>query len=107
MIVVSDLYFVIYIVGMERGLQKEIVEYLRPKGAESIAVFGSYARGDEDEDSDIDILVEFSDSVSLKDLVKFERELGEILGIDVDLVTSDSLSPYIVDRVEEEQVVLA
>ncbi len=53
-------------------------------GAVNIRVFGSLARGVADERSDVDFLVDFQDGCTLLDLVRLERELGELLGVGVD-----------------------
>jgi predicted nucleotidyltransferase len=59
----------------------------------SLSVFGSMARGDASEHSDVDILVEFERPVGLFDLARLRRHLVEILGRPVDLGTSASLRP--------------
>ena len=61
----------------------------------SLKIFGSVARGEERPDSDIDILVKFTQPVSLLTLIRMEREMSNLLGRKVDLVTEDGLSPYI------------
>jgi uncharacterized protein len=71
-----------------------------------LRVFGSAARGEDTAESDIDLLVEFTESKSLLDLVRIEREFEEALGRKVDLVTTASLSPYLRDRVVREAQVL-
>ena len=58
-------------------------------------VFGSVARGEARPTSDVDILIKFAKPKSLLDIVRLERELGALLGREVDLVTEASLSPYI------------
>lgn len=68
-----------------------IINYLKGYKPEYIGIFGSFARNDEDSNSDIDILVRFSDSYSLLQLIRIENELSEKLGIKVDLVTEGSL----------------
>ena len=68
-----------------------IINYLKPFGPEKIGIFGSYARKEDTADSDIDILVKFRDTITLLQLVQIERELSEILGRKVDLVTEASL----------------
>jgi len=60
-----------------------------------IAVFGSYAAGTSNVKSDLDLLVSFRNSVSLVDLVRIERKMSEQLGLKVDLVTENSMSPKI------------
>jgi predicted nucleotidyltransferase len=78
--------------------------------AKMVAVFGSYARGDETLDSDIDILVELKqpDERPLLGLQWFglEMELGQILGREVELVSVEGLNPYIQSYVEQDKVIL-
>jgi predicted nucleotidyltransferase len=57
----------------------------------TIAVFGSVARGDEREDSDIDFLVEFEPGSSLFDLLHLQDELADLLGAPVDVVSAGGL----------------
>ena len=71
-----------------------------------LRVFGSAARGEDTEESDIDLLVEFTEPKSLLDLVGLEQEFEEALGRKVDLVTTGSLSPYLRDQVLREAQVL-
>ena len=85
---------------------KKVVEMLKRHGAKEIKIFGSYVRDEAREDSDLDILVEFSERKSLLDLVGIEQELEEALGIKVDLLTRKSISPYLIDRIEKEAVVV-
>ena len=65
----------------------------------SLKVFGSVARGDVHERSDIDLLVQFVHPVSLLTLVRLERELSTLFGRKVDLVTEQAISPYIREAV--------
>ena len=65
----------------------------------SLKVFGSVARCEEREDSNIDILVRFVHPVSLLTLIRFERELSALFGQKVDLVIEQGLSPHIRDAV--------
>lgn len=67
-----------------------------------LGVFGSYARGDYDNQSDIDLLVRFSKQKSLLDLVRIERLFATQLGKSVDLITEASVSPYLKDRIQSE-----
>ena len=71
-----------------------------------LGIFGSYARGEQQSDSDLDVLVAFEGPVTLFDLVRLENELTDELGIDVDLVTKDSLHPRIESRVTDDLVVV-
>jgi len=81
---------------------EKIVSLLKSHGVRTVAVFGSYVRGEEKPGSDIDIMVEFSERKSLLQLVRIERELSEELGIKVDLLTEKSISPYLIDTIKRE-----
>jgi len=85
---------------------EKIIKFLKNEGAKRISVFGSYVRGEEKRKSDIDIIVEFSERKSLLELVRIERELSEFLGIKVDLLTEQSISPYLIDSIRKEMEVI-
>ncbi|RLI30838.1 nucleotidyltransferase [Candidatus Bathyarchaeota archaeon] len=88
-----------------------VIETLRRHGKEirerfsvrRMGVFGSYARGDQREGSDVDILVEF-DKPTFDNFMDLSIYLKDLLGKEVDLVTPNSLSPYIRPMVEKEVV---
>lgn len=84
-------------------LNQSLLEALcRKHDVARLRVFGSVARGDDVPESDLDLLVEFTRSKSLLDLVGIEHEFEEALGRKVDLVTPAALSPYIRDEVLRE-----
>nr|QNO51641.1 hypothetical protein JFJFMGFI_00040 [Methanosarcinales archaeon ANME-1 ERB6] len=87
-------------------LFKKIVSILARYRVKKIAIFGSYARGEAKPESDVDILVEFSERKSLLDLVGIEQELSEALGVKADLLTEKSISPYLIDRIKSEMEVI-
>ena len=68
-----------------------ILSHLKGFDPIKVGIFGSYARGDNKQGSDIDILVEFKEAPSLLTLIKLENDLSEILGFKVDLVTTGAL----------------
>lgn len=70
------------------------------------AIFGSFARGEVKEESDLDILVEFKGEKSLLDLVALKMELEEVLGREVDVLTYNSLHPFLREIVLKEQVAI-
>ena len=70
----------------------------------SISVFGSYLRGEIKKNSDLDVLVEFSETIDLFEFIKLENYLADILGCKVDLVMKDALKPRIRDRILLEAV---
>lgn len=88
------------------NLRKKITSILKKQDAKTIAIFGSYARGEETTTSDIDIIVEFTKRKSLLDIIRIERILTETLGIKVDLLTKQSISPYLIDTIQKEMEVI-
>jgi predicted nucleotidyltransferase len=68
-----------------------------------IGIFGSYVRGEESEESDIDILVEFSEPIGWE-FIDVKEFLEEILGREVDLVTVKALKPQIKESIMKEVV---
>ncbi len=77
----------------------EKLAYFKPK---KLGVFGSYARGENTNLSDLDLLVKFGIRISLLDLIKLEQDLSESLGVKVDLVTEGALSQYIKPHIEKD-----
>ena len=74
----------------------------------SLSLFGSIAREEGTHDSDLDLLVSFSQPVTLLQMVTFERELSAALEVKVDLVTEASLSPHLRKQIlKERQLVYA
>jgi len=73
-------------------------------GARNIRIFGSIVRGEDGEDSDVDLLVDMDDDRSLLDLVAVERELGKLLNRKVDVVVDGGVSPYLRDRICAEAI---
>lgn len=80
--------------------------HLLKQNAEKIGICGSYARKEQSTGSDLDILVSFSDRKSLLDLVRIERELSELIGVKVDLLTENSISPLIRNRIKQEEQII-
>ena len=79
--------------------------YIRKKyNVRTLGLFGSYARGDQKNRSDVDILVEFEEPIGLLEFVALERELNELVDEKVDLVMKTALKPRIGKRILEEVV---
>lgn len=72
----------------------------------SIALFGSYVRGQQDEDSDLDLLVEFFSPVSLLHIVSLENYLTDLLDVQVDIVPRKSIRAELRTAILEEAVPL-
>jgi len=70
---------------------QKIIDYLIKYDPAKIGIFGSYSRNENNTDSDIDIFINLKQTISLLQLVRIERELSEILGIKVDLMTEGAL----------------
>jgi len=87
-------------------VKAKLVPVLRRSGVKRAAIFGSFVRGEQEEGSDLDVLVEFEGGKSLLDLVGLKMELEEVLGRKVDLLTYNSLHPLLRDRILEEQRVI-
>jgi hypothetical protein len=86
--------------------RERVEEICRRNDIDTLLLFGSVARGEETEESDVDLLVRFARPKSLLDLVRIEREFSEALGRRVDLLTEGSLSPYLRERILGEAAVL-
>jgi|SRR3989344_1523509 len=72
-----------------------ITSILRQNDVEFAGLFGSFARGDERPDSDVDILIRYGKEKSLLDLIGLEQELAAVLQRKVDVVTEDAVNKYI------------
>lgn len=86
------------------AIKPKIAEILLKHGVKRAAFFGSLARGDAEEKSDIDILVDLAADKSLLDLVAIKLEIEDLLGISVDVLTYKSLLPAIKEVVLKEQL---
>ncbi|MBO0980113.1 helix-turn-helix domain-containing protein [Microbacterium sp. SD291] len=85
---------------------EELRRALRPLGAQRIRVFGSVARGDDSDSSDIDLVVDVPPATGIFGLLRMQREAEAVLGRSVDLVPNDGLRPAVAAAIEREGVVL-
>jgi predicted nucleotidyltransferase len=85
---------------------EKLIEICQQNDVAMIGVFGSMARGEATEDSDVDLLVKFSKGKSLLTLVRLEREISTALDRKVDLLTEAAISPYLRDRIRRELKVI-
>lgn len=72
----------------------------------SLGLFGSYVRHEQTPDSDLDILVTFSETPGLLQFVALENHLSDLLGVQVDLIMRDALKPHIGQRILREVVLV-
>lgn len=86
--------------------RNEILQLAHKYGARNVRIFGSVARGDSREDSDIDVLVDLESGRSLFDLGGLLMDLENLLGCRVDVVTAKGLRERIRSQVLKESVPL-
>jgi len=89
-----------------KSKRNEILAIAARHGARNVRVFGSVARGEADEASDIDLIVEFEPGRSLLDHAGLWLELQELLGCKVDVVSERGIKPRLRERVLKEAVPL-
>lgn len=77
-------------------------EILKKYKVNRIGIFGSVVRGKTKKGSDVDLLVEFEDMIDLFDFVHLNDEVQQILKRKVDLVTPDTIKPYIKSKIMKE-----
>jgi predicted nucleotidyltransferase len=86
-----------------KDLEKKLAEICRKNGITFMAIFGSFARGEQNRKSDIDIAIEFEQNSekSLLDLIRIENELRKVFKRKVDLGIFSSLNSYIIEDVKK------
>ncbi|HEX6797208.1 MAG TPA: nucleotidyltransferase family protein [Ktedonobacterales bacterium] len=83
---------------------QQMREILLRHGVTWAGIFGSFARGEADETSDVDLLVEVPRGTTLLDMAGLGIELEEALGRSVDLVTYESIHPRMRERILRDEV---
>jgi len=87
------------------SLLKENKKLLREKyKIKEIGIFGSYVRGEEESDSDIDILIDKEETIGLLKLANLQNYLSRLLGIPVDLVIKKKIHPHISENISNEVI---
>jgi len=89
-----------------KNYREDILEIAERHNAPNIRVFGSVARGEADEDSDVDFLIDVSSKQSIFDVIRLIRALSELLGCKVDVAQSTVLHPMMRDEVLKEAIPL-
>jgi predicted nucleotidyltransferase/DNA-binding XRE family transcriptional regulator len=104
--------------GLQRGLpdtpagrrlrrhRRAIVDAAERRGATNVRVFGSVARGQDTDSSDVDLLVDLADDVGIVGLIGLQRELAEILRRRVDVVPAANLKADLARQVLAEAIPL-
>ena len=91
--------------GIE-DIKEKLIPVLRNYHVKKAGLFGSAARGELREDSDIDILIELEDDLSLLDFVRIKLKIEDTLNRKVDLVEYSTLKPLLKDQILKEQVAI-
>jgi len=89
---------------IEKIIEREKEELLRGYKIKNIGIFGSYAKNTAKEKSDIDLIVEFEEPVSLLGVIKAENYLTELLGIRVDLVPKEDIRKELKETILKEVI---
>jgi len=89
---------------IQKSLSREKPKLYDQYRVNRVGVFGSYVRGDQRPDSDLDVLVNYEETPNLIRLIELEFYLTEITGIKVDLVTEKGLKPQLRNRIINEVV---
>ncbi len=85
-------------------IKKKITPTLKERGVIKAGIFGSYARGEQNKNSDIDILIETKKGFSLIDLIRLEFLLKDLLKKEVDLLTYKGIHPLLKNRILKEEI---
>ncbi|MDX9706854.1 MAG: nucleotidyltransferase family protein [Azospira sp.] len=86
--------------------REEIIALAARHKAGHVRVFGSVARGEASENSDVDLLVSFAPGASLFDLIDLKEDAEQLLGTSVDIVSEGGISPFLEQRILSEAVEL-
>lgn len=86
------------------SIKQLIVPVLKKYNIKRAGIFGSYAKGDATNASDIDILVELNNKISLLEFVKIKLDLEDILNKKVDLVEYRAVKPRLKDKILSEEM---
>ncbi|KOR38040.1 DNA polymerase beta [Planktothricoides sp. SR001] len=82
--------------------QKQIIQ--EKYHVSELGIFGSYVRGEDTEDSDVEILIDYDEAPTLIELIELEDYLSDLLDLKVDVVTKNSLKPPTKERILLEAV---
>jgi len=89
-----------------KQLQKQIVPILKKSQVKKAAIFGSFARGEANKKSDIDILIQFQGKKDLFDLIELKLKIEDQLKRKIHILTYNSLHPLLKDRILKEQILI-
>lgn len=89
-----------------RRHRQRLLEIAARYGVTNVRVFGSVARGEDGDGSDIDLLVDLPARITLFTLARLQEELSDLLGVPVDLVPASGLKPHVRPAAERDAIPL-
>jgi uncharacterized protein len=92
--------------SLSKKEKQQILNIAQTHGAKRVMLFGSYARGEVGPESDLDILVELAPTRTLLDIVAIKQDVEDLLGMRVDVVTTEGVSPHLKKNILQEAVLL-
>jgi|SRR5690554_1231975 len=92
--------------ALVRERRSDILRLADQHGAYRVRLFGSVIRGEDDDTSDLDLLIEMREDRDLLDRIALKQDLEDLLGIDVDVVTDNALHPILRSKIQKEAVEL-
>jgi hypothetical protein len=89
-----------------KEIKEKIYPVLSQYGIAKAEIYGSFVRAQQNEDSDLDIIIEFdkNSTKTLFDLIAVKQRLEEVLGMEVDITTPNGISPLINDKIQKEKM---
>jgi len=87
-------------------IKPPLLKILKKHDVKRASLFGSFVRGETKEDSDLDLLIEFSGTKSLLDLARLKLEIEETFQFPVDVLTFNSVHPLLKEHIINEQVAI-
>jgi len=91
-------------IALLKEKRSEIIRIAQVNGVIKLSLFGSVVRGEDNENSDVDFLVEFEEGRTLFDLIRLKQELESLLKKSVDVVTEESVHPLLKERIKTEAI---
>lgn len=89
-----------------RENREAILEIALYHGAKEVRVFGSVARGEDDENSDLDLLVSIAPDRNLYDLIGLQQDIEQLIGRKTNIITDKSINRHLQDAILQEAVAL-
>ncbi len=84
----------------------KLQEYLKNQPVNKAYLFGSRSRGEAEQDSDIDLLIELEDNVDLFQFISIKLQLEKLLNKKIDLVSANGVSPRIKPYIDKEKILI-